>query len=113
MMSTGDLEVPAVVFWTNPFRAGVVDALEQLGLSTCGVCGAEVFTVMPQPIVMSLGGPYHDDPVERGHQDALLFYIAVVCEVCGHTMFFDQGKFRTEGETALETRGPAGTASEG
>lgn len=96
-----------MVFWTNPFRAGVADALEQLGLSACGVCDGEVFTVLPQPVVMSLGGPYERDPVDRGDEDVLRYYLAVVCEVCGNTLFFDQGKYRSEGDTVLEARGPA------
>lgn len=106
-MQRSKVEVETVVFWTNPFRASVMDALEQLGLSACAVCDGEVFTVLSQPIVMSLGGPYEHDPLDRGHEDALLHYVAVVCEVCGNTLFFDQGKFRTEADTVLEARSPA------
>lgn len=95
-----------MVFWTNPFRTEVAEALEQLGLVACGVCDGEVFTVMSQPVVMSLGGPYEHDPIDRGEADTLLYYVAVVCEVCGNTLFFDQGKFRTEGDEVLEPREP-------
>lgn len=95
-----------MVFWTNPFRAEVADALEQLGLVACWLCEGEVFTVVPQPIVMSLGGPYEHDPTDRGEADALRYYVAVVCEMCGNTLFFDQGKFRSEGGSVLEAHDP-------
>lgn len=96
-----------MVFWTNPFRTEVAEVLEQLGLDACGVCDGEVFTVMSQPVVMSLGGPYESDPIDRGEADRLLYYVAVVCEVCGNTLFFDQGKFRTEGDQVLEATDPS------
>ena len=84
------------------------EALNQLGLADCAVCGSRERNFSRFPIMLPIGGSPPDPEAN------VLFVIALTCEVCGNMTFFDSEKFRKSrpslisGLTIEEEDGPGG-----
>ena len=48
--------------------------------------------VRPQPVIVSIGGPYRETPDRRDVNDNVLFMLMITCDLCGHSMQFDSEK---------------------
>ena len=97
--------------WRQSFIAEVSQALQQLGLRACPICGsADALGVGRFPVFLLDGGlpPDSDDsPLGEDHDHDLTFAVRIECTACGHLMLFNSSKFRTEDEPIL-IRGRAG-----
>ena len=90
--------------WTQGFIAEVAQALGQLGLRACPVCGsADALGVGRFPAFFLEGGPPGGDDLRLDEDDDyhLTFAIRVECTACGHLLFFNSEKYRTEDEPIL------------
>ena len=96
--------------WRQTFIAEVSQALQQLGLRACPVCGsAEGLGIGRFPAFWLDGGPAlgcDDLPLGEDHDYPLTFAIRIECTTCGHLMLFNAEKYRTGEEPILE-REPA------
>jgi hypothetical protein len=91
--------------WRQSFIAEVSQALQQLGLRACPICGsADAFGVGRFPVFLLDGGPAPDrDDLALGedHDYDLTFAVRIECAVCGHFMLFNADKYRTGDEQIL------------
>ena len=91
--------------WTQCFIAEVSQALQQLGLRACAVCGsAEALGIGRFPVFVVEGGPplHGDDPpLGEDHDYDLTFAVRIECTACGHLMLFNSTKYRTGDEPIL------------
>jgi hypothetical protein len=91
--------------WRQSFIAEVSQALRQLGLRTCPVCGsAEALGMGRFPVFLLDGGlPSDGDDVSLGkdHDHDLTFAVRIECTACGYLMLFNALKFRTGDERIL------------
>jgi Zn ribbon nucleic-acid-binding protein len=85
--------------WRQSFIAEVSQALQQLGLRVCPVCGsADTLGIGRFPVFLLDGGPRLDgDDLPQGedHDYNLTFAVRIECTVCGHLMLFNAEKYRT------------------
>ena len=85
--------------WRQTFIAEVSQALQQLGLRACPVCGsAEGLGIGRFPAFWLDGGPAlgcDDLPLGEDHDYPLTFAIRIECTTCGHLMLFNAEKYRT------------------
>lgn len=91
--------------WCQSFIAEVSEALQQLGLRACPVCGsADTLGIERSPVFLLTGGPppASDDPALGEDRDYdLSFAVRIECAGCGHLMLFNAHKYRTEDEQIL------------
>jgi Zn ribbon nucleic-acid-binding protein len=92
--------------WCQSFIAEVSQALQQLGLRACPVCGsADALSIGRFPAFWLEGGPPLGDGdllLGEDHDYHLTFAVRIECTACGHLMLFNASKFRTEDEQILE-----------
>jgi len=91
--------------WRQIFMAEVFQALEQLGLRACPVCGStESLSMSPFPVILEDGdfaAEAKSYPSEGVHGD-LTFAVRVECRRCGHLLLFNAQRFRTADEKIME-----------
>ncbi len=91
--------------WRQSFIAEVFQALQQLGLRACPVCGsADGLGIGRFPAFFLEGGPPSDvDDLPLGEDDdyRLTFAVRIECTACGHFMLFNAHKYRTGDEPIL------------
>lgn len=93
--------------WRQSFIAEVSQALQQLGLRACPICGsADALGIGRFPAFWLEGGPPPDadDPLPllgENHDYDLTFAVRIECTACGHLMLFNALKFRTGDEPIL------------
>lgn len=89
------------------FRKEILEEIRNrintLGLTACPVCGSEDrMQVSRIPVVMHIGGHFERHEPDADPTVNILFYVQVVCDLCGHAMFFDSEKFHSGDEPVLE-----------
>jgi hypothetical protein len=91
--------------WRESFIAEVSQALAQLGLRACPVCGsADALGIGRFPAFWLEGGPAPGgDDLPPGEDDDyyLTFAVRIECTACGHLMLFNAQKYRTGDEPIL------------
>ena len=91
--------------WCQGFIDEVSQALQQLGLRACPICGsADALGIGRFPVFVLDGGPPPDgdDPLlGEDHDYDLTFAVRIECTACGHLMLFNANKFRAEDEQIL------------
>ena len=91
--------------WHQSFIAEVSQALQQLGLRACPICGsADALGIGRFPVFLLDGGPAPDrDDLALGedHDYDLTFAVRIECSACGHIMLFNAQKYRTGDEQIL------------
>ena len=91
--------------WRQSFIAEVSQALQQLGLRGCLVCGsADALGVGRSPVFLLEGGPPcadDDAPLGEDRDYDLTFAVRVECTACGHLLLFNASKYRPEDEQIL------------
>jgi hypothetical protein len=91
--------------WRQSFIAEVAQALQQLGLTACPICGAaEALGIGRFPTLLLDGGlppDGGDPPLGEDHDYDLTFAVRIECTACGHLMLFNAQKYRTEHEPIL------------
>ena len=91
--------------WRQSFLAEVSQALQQLGLTACPICGsADALAMGRFPVLVLDGGPAPDrDDLALGqdHDYDLTFAVRIECTACGHLMLFNADKYRTGDEQIL------------
>jgi hypothetical protein len=91
--------------WCQSFIAEVSQALQQLGLRACPVCGsADALGIGRFPTFLVEGGPPPDgDDLVLGedHDTDVTLAVRIECTACGHLMLFNAEKYRTEDERIL------------
>ena len=91
--------------WRQSFIAEVSQALQQLGLRACPVCGsADALGIGPFPVFVLDGGPPTDSDDRLPGEDYdfdLTFAVRIECTACGHLMLFNASKYRTGDEPIL------------
>jgi hypothetical protein len=91
--------------WRQSFIAEVSQALQQLGLRACPICGsADTLGIGRFPAFLLDGGPAPDRddlPLGEDHDYDLTFAVRIECSVCGHLMLFNAQKYRTGDEQIL------------
>jgi len=91
--------------WRQSFIAEVSQALQQLGLRACPVCGAsEALGIGRFPVFLLDGGlpPGEEDPLlGEDHDYDLTFAVRIECSVCGHLMLFNAQRYRSGDEPIL------------
>lgn len=91
--------------WRQSFLAEVSQALQQLGLSACPVCGsADALGIAPFPVFLLDGAPVPDGddlPSGEDHDYDLTAAVRIECTACGHLMLFNAQKYRTADEQIL------------
>ena len=91
--------------WTQSFLAEVSQALQQLGLTACPICGsADALGIGRFPTVLAEGGPPpdgEDPPLGQDRDYDLTFAVRIECTACGHLMLFNSTKYRTGDEPIL------------
>ena len=87
--------------WRDQTLQGITDRISALGLNQCPICGGETLAAWRKPVILPIGGaPWTDHPAHAGSN--FLYMVAVVCDVCGHTLLFDSEKFHHGDEYTLE-----------
>jgi Zn ribbon nucleic-acid-binding protein len=97
--------------WRKAFMAEVSEALQQLGLQACPVCGSADSLSMGRfpALLVDAGFPADDDdfPPPGDNRDGdLTFAVRVECTTCGHLMLFNSERYRT-GDEKIMVRGRA------
>ncbi len=91
--------------WRQSFIAEVSQALQQLGLRACPVCGsADAVGIGRFPAFLLDGGPAPDRddlPFGEDHDYDVTFAVRIECAACGHLMLFNAEKYRTGDEQIL------------
>ena len=91
--------------WCQSFIAEVSQALQQLGLRACPICGsADALGIGRFPVFLLDGGPAPGrDGLSLGedHDYDLTFAVRIECAACGHLMLFNADKYRTGDEQIL------------
>ena len=91
--------------WRQSFIAEVSEALQQLGLRACPVCGSAAgLGIACSPVFLLTGGPppAGDNPALGEDRDYdLTFAVQIECTGCGHLMLFNANRYRTEDEQIL------------
>ena len=91
--------------WRQSFIAEVSQALQQLGLRACPICGsADALGIGRFPVFLLDGGPAPDrDDLPLGEDDDydLTLAVRIECIACGHLMLFNAQKYRTGDEQIL------------
>jgi hypothetical protein len=91
--------------WRQSFIAEVSQALQQLGLRACPICGsADALGIGRFPAFLLEGGPPPDGdglPLGEDHDYDLTFVVRIECTACGHLMLFNASKYRTGDEPIL------------
>jgi hypothetical protein len=99
------MEVQQRMRWRQSFIAEVSEALQQLGLRACPVCGsADALGIERSPVFLLTGGPppAGDDPALGEDRDYdLTCAVRIECAGCGYLMLFNTNKYRTEDEQIL------------
>jgi DNA-directed RNA polymerase subunit M/transcription elongation factor TFIIS len=105
------MEVERRMRWRKAFMAEVAEALQQLGLRACPVCGsADSLSMGRFPMLLvDAGFPPDDDefpsPEDNRHGD-MTFAVRVECSTCGHLMLFNSERYRC-GDEKIMVRGLA------
>jgi hypothetical protein len=91
--------------WCQRFIAEVSQALQQLGLRACPICGsADALGIGRFPALL-LDGRVPPDGNDlllgEDHDYDLTFAIRIECTACGHLMLFNALKYRTGDEPIL------------
>ena len=91
--------------WRHSFIAEVSQALAQLGLRACPICGsADALGIGRFPAFLLDGGPPPDGddlPLGEDRDHDLTFAVRIECAACGHLMLFNAEKYRTGDEPIL------------
>jgi len=91
--------------WRHSFIAEVSQALQQLGLRACPICGsADALGIGRSPVFLLDGGPPPDGddlPLGEDHDYDLTFAVRVECTACGYLVLFNASKYRTGDEPIL------------
>ncbi len=91
--------------WRQSFIAEVSQALQQLGLRACPICGsADALGIGRFPTFLLEGGLAPDGdhpPVDKDNDTDVTLAVRIECTVCGHLMLFNAQKYRTEDERIL------------
>jgi hypothetical protein len=99
------MEVQRRMRWRQNFVAEVSQALQQLGLRACPVCGsADALGIGRSPVFLLDGGPAPsgDDLLLGEDRDYdVTLAVRIECTACGHLMLFNASKYRTEDEQIL------------
>jgi len=95
--------------WRKAFMAEVSEALQQLGLQACPVCGSEDSLGMGCfPVLLVDVGALPDDdafsPPEDNRDGDMTFVVRVECTTCGHLMLFNSERYRS-GDEKIMVRG--------
>jgi hypothetical protein len=84
----------------------VAEHLARFGLTACPVCGATGLKAWQLPAVLSIGDVYHEkDHPLRDPDSNIMFFVMVLCDLCGHTMFFHLEHFKHGDEPVFAPRG--------
>jgi hypothetical protein len=107
----GLMEVERRMRWRKAFMAEVSEALQQLGLQACPVCGSADSLGMGRfPVLLvDAGFPPDDDdfPVTGDNRDGdMTFAVRIECTTCGHVMLFNSERYR-RGDEKIMVRGHA------
>jgi Zn ribbon nucleic-acid-binding protein len=88
--------------WRQSFIAEVTQALQQLGLRACPICGsADTLGIGQFPTFLVEGSAPPDGdqlPVGEDNDTDVTLAVRIECTVCGHLMLFNAQKYRTEDE---------------
>ena len=91
--------------WRQSFIAEVSQALQQLGLRACPICGsADALGIGRFPAFLLDGGlpPEGDDvPLSKDHDYHPTFAVRIECTACGYLILFNALKYRTGDEQIL------------
>jgi hypothetical protein len=91
--------------WRQSFIAEVSQALQQLGLRACPICGsADGLGIGRFPTFLVEGGssPHRDHlPVGEDNDTDVTLAVRIECTTCGHLMLFNALKYRTGDERIL------------
>ena len=91
--------------WRQSFIAEVSQALQQLGLRACPICGsADALGIGRFPTFLVEGGPPSEGdhlPVGEDNDTDVTLAVRIECNACGHLMLFNAQKYRTEDERIL------------
>ncbi len=91
--------------WRQSFIAEVAQALQQLGLRACPICGsADALGIGRFPTFLVEGGPAPDGddlPLSDDDDCDVTLAVRIECAACGHLMLFNAQKYRTEDEQIL------------
>jgi hypothetical protein len=91
--------------WCQSFIAEVSQALQQLGMRTCPICGsADALGIGRFPTFLVEGAPppnRGDLPVGEDHDTDVTLAVRIECTVCGYLMLFNAEKYRSEDERIL------------
>ena len=91
----------------------VAEALQQLGLAACPVCGStESLSMSRFPVlVIEAGFPPGEDGFPGGSEDGfpggeddrsdMTFAVRIECTTCGHLMLFNAERYRTGDEKIM------------
>jgi hypothetical protein len=99
------MEVQQLMRWRQSFIAEVSEALQQLGLRACLVCGsADALGIERSPVFLLTGAPppAGEDPALGEDRDYdLTCAVRIECAGCGHLMLFNANMYRAEDEQIL------------
>lgn len=85
----------------------VTGRLVQMGLRACPVCDGGTLNAWHMPAVISIGSVYHE-PERRDPADPdvnVMFHVMVMCDMCGHTLFFHLEQFKRGDEPVFAPPG--------
>jgi hypothetical protein len=92
----------AGMHWTDPIFEDIASKLNQLGLSTCHVCGSETgLHADKRPVTLHVGGMPEETRGSKDPEANILMMVRVECITCGYSQLFNSEQFITGDTPAL------------